>query len=638
MSEVAWAEQPMDRFGFVRRAIVQGLGLGFLAGGLEATVIAARVQLALGFDDGILLSTVSVLCGGAMGALLGGVIGLLFSIRGGRPDQWTRGLSRSAGGVAGCLGAWHLWPAGWTVAVVRGQPVAAIAFALAPLGFAGVVSLNARFGLKRAARGQPMRPNWVVASVLGSALLVLIAGMSMGGRGYGTDRALESDPSVVLITIDTLRRDHVSIYGANIVQTPVLDGLASEGIIFDNAVTPMPETAPAHAAMLTGRHPVRLGMLSNGHKLKRGVRTVAQELGEEGFATAAFVSSFALDSRTGLDRGFEAYDDDFFPYIRGLAEVQLAQWAIRLVMRFGDPMQIRSLLERSAEHTFAGALGWVRGLEKRPYFLWVHIFEPHSPYAAHGMSDDQAVDHSLILADEPGFEYTPKIIAQLRAQYAAEVAHTDSVLGVFLEQLRGIDDRPLTIMVAGDHGEMLGEHEIMFNHHGVWDEAVRVPLFIRLPDGRFAGHRVAAQVRLMDVANTLLASVRMDHIEDTESANLIRHAEGSLDRDLGTLLMGRVSASLQKGTVLGYRASLGGGAPVGQNLKYIWYPDTDAKALFDLSTDPGEAIDLSDKQAAAAEHLYQQVRGEAGTLLVETPKTDLAPGDRESLRALGYVE
>jgi arylsulfatase A-like enzyme len=185
---------------------------------------------------------------------------------------------------------------------------------------------------------------------------------------------------------------------------------------------------------------------------------------------------------------------------------------------------------------------------------------------------------------------------------------------------------------------MLSEHDIMFNHHGIWDEVVRVPLILRLPDGRHGGMRVAAQVRLMDVANTLLAAVRMDPMEGTESANLLRHAEGTLDRDLGTLLMGRVSASLSEGTLYGYRAALSGSAQTGQNLKYIWWPDQDQQFLFDLVNDPAEAMDIGDTQTEALSQMRGQVEQELGSLKTDGMATGLAPGDREALRALGYVE
>ena len=118
--------------------------------------------------------------------------------------------------------------------------------------------------------------------------------------------------------------------------------------------------------MLTGLHPARLGLLSNGHSLRRGVPTVTQTLAEEGYATAAFVSSFALDSRTGLDQGFQAYDDDFFPGVRGLSEIRLARLGLRAVMRLGDPLRFRTLLERPGDETCARALRWVEGLEKQP--------------------------------------------------------------------------------------------------------------------------------------------------------------------------------------------------------------------------------------------------------------------------------
>ncbi|MDP6935331.1 MAG: sulfatase, partial [Myxococcota bacterium] len=353
--------------------------------------------------------------------------------------------------------------------------------------FAGFVWFNAGYWFRREELGERHRLGWKVWSlVLGLGISTLSAWWA-SDRDFGSVRALPTDPTVVVITVDTLRRDHVSIHGESPVQTPNLDALARDGETFTDTITPLPETAPAHAALWTGLHPVRTGVLSNGHRLPRGFRTLAEALADEGYATGAFVSSFAVDSRTGLDQGFEVYDDDFFPWIRGVSDVLVCRLVLRLVMRFGDPLTIPWLLERAAPDTYERALTFLEQTRDGPSLLWVHLFEPHAPYEPHGLAGfedngtpaEPSLDHRWILANEEDFTYTDEVRERLRRLYQEEVAYTDQQLGVFFEAVEALElDRDLLIVVTADHGEMLGEHGVEFNHHGLWEDVIRVPLVI----------------------------------------------------------------------------------------------------------------------------------------------------------------
>ncbi len=634
MSELQWAETPAERGPFWRRCIQHAVGLGLASGAIELALVLQSLRLSLSFGELLLLGLTSVGLGGLLGGVFGAITGGLISIR--LKADTVRPGALSAGLVAAALAAWHLIPAS-LVLHEQGRTAAAIAFALSPIGVAGVITVHGRYGLMKSERGNPYRFSWLwIASVL-SGLTIVIAALAGSNVKYGSSRAITSDTSVLLITVDTLRRDHVSVYAESRAKTPRLESLAKRGVVFDNAITPLPETAPAHGAMLTGRHPVRMGMLSNGDSLSSRIPTVTETLAKEGYATGAFVSSFALDSRTGLDQGFQAYDDDFFPWVRGLAEIRTARLGLRVVMRLGDPLSFRSMLERPGDETFARALGWVRGLGKQPFFLWAHVFEPHSPYEPHDGSV-AAVDHSKILAQEPGYSYSAEEIAALQELYADEVEYTDGLVGDFIERLEvAAGDRRLAIIFASDHGEMLGEHDIMFNHHGIWDEAMRVPLIVVPPEaGPYVGTRVAAQVRLMDLASTILSLVRMEPIEDTESADLTKFMDGTLDRDLASLLVGREGMALDRGTLLGYRAAQKDAPRTGQNIKFIMSADAGTQWLFDLTTDPQEQVDISTSQAAAAQALRKQVEKEVGG--VRKKKSTIDDDTRERLRALGYIE
>ena len=168
-------------------------------------------------------------------------------------------------------------------------------------------------------------------------------------------------PSVLLITLDTTRADHLEPYGANDVETPALSALAERGIVFEHAVATTPITGPSHASLLTGLYPRRHGVRNNlTHHLPESVPTLAELLSAAGYRTAAFVSAVVLEGRYGFDQGFEVYDDDL-----------RATSAIR---------QTRRITERSAEVTAQRALAWLDGLgDDEPYFLWVHFYDPHLP-------------------------------------------------------------------------------------------------------------------------------------------------------------------------------------------------------------------------------------------------------------------
>lgn len=656
------------------RLPILGFGLGLVAGGFEAIGIGSTLKLALGLGDALVLGLTSVLLGGLLGAgfglLAGGVAELL-------PRLWLKPRRLAAGmAVTGALfGFWYLVPAGLDKLEQQMIP-AALAFWLMPLGVGGVVYFNAHYWARREDVGEERRLGWWFWSAVAGLALALTSAGIVAARDFGSGRAIATDPAVLLVTVDTLRRDHLSAYGDSPVQTPVFDALAERGVRYDNAITPFPETAPAHAALLTGRHPVRNGVLSNGHSLARRYTTLAEVLEAEGYATGAFVSSFAVDSRTGLDQGFQVYDDDFFPVVRGFSEIRLARLGLRLLMKVAEPTDFPFLLERRAPDTIARALAFLEQTRDTPAFVWVHLFEPHSPYDTY---DDprsptarvttEGVDHRAILAKEPGYVYTAEERQALRAQYAEEVAYTDTQLGVLLEGVEALGlERGLLTVVTADHGEQLGEHGVEFNHHGIWEESVRIPLVIVPHDPLILRSLkepvVRPQVRLMDVPSTMLYLLKLDPMKDSEGGNTFQFAQGFRKKDFASLLMGRKTASLKEGNLFGYRASLAEEAPEpadGEaaaavdeavppapsepealpgpaNVKYIWDPSRDRDLLFNLARDPGEHEDLSAAQPAAVQSLRDTVAAEVGSLATEGAASSADASVQEALQALGYME
>jgi arylsulfatase A-like enzyme len=612
------------------RGPLLGLGVGFVAGGIEALVLGARSALALSFGEVLALGLVAVILDGVLGWIAGVVGGAVAELV---PDSWleSRRHAMSIGVAAFLVSAWFFAHLAMAV-VASGRTPAGLALGLMPFGIAGFFYFNAAYWLRREEVGEEQRFGWRGWSVVTALVLVLAGAGVASARGGVVSDAPADRPSVLIVTIDTLRRDHVSIYGETAIHTTAFEDLAAQGVVFLDAITPLPETAPAHAALFTGRHPVRNGVLSNAGRLGRAYETLAESLRDKGYATAAFVSSIAVDSRTGLDQGFDVYDDDFTPRLRGLSEILLPRAAISLALRSGRPM----FLDRAAPDTIARAVAW-HASTTGPSLVWVHLFEPHAPYEPHGLpgfEDNGApgapsVDHRVILREEPGHGYTDDERAKLRRLYAEEVVYVDQQLGSLVAAVR--ERSPNTaVVVLADHGEMLGEHGIEMNHHGIFEDAIRVPFVVVPPDPAAyraaCGNRclqmpevpsaVPTQVRLMDVSATVLAILGLPAMPQSEGVPLLVAAP--IEKDLVTLVVGRMTANLSDALVCGYRAG---------QLKLL------GTALYDLYEDRAEAKDIAAEQPAIVRTLEQRIAAEDdGRCGKATP----APDDAR-LRALGYL-
>jgi arylsulfatase A-like enzyme/uncharacterized protein YqgC (DUF456 family) len=621
-----------------RRIPVMALGLGLLAGALELAVRSVTLPLYLEFGSAMLLAVVAMLCmaliSGAMGLVVGAVIGRLGSER---EEAWKNAMGLGLVGLG--LGAFYFLPMAEEAHDEIGLHMA-IGLAILPLPIAGIVGQLALYYLRREAMDRAPRLGWIAWAPILGVLLGLVASVQLSAQGYGGANAIPSDPTVVIVSIDTLRRDHLSVYGDSPVETPHFDALAERGLLFTDAITPMPETAPAHAAMLTGLHPQDSGVQSNGHILAGGYTTLAERLAAEGYATGAFLSSIAVASRTGLDQGFQVYDEDFFPWVRGFSSLTLARVLSRLAMTLGDPTDYPYLLERPAPATFDRALDWLSETSDRPALAWVHLFDPHSPYEPHGLEGFEenglpgspTVDHRTILTQEPGYDYTDEERDRLRALYAEEVAWTDQQLGEFVSELESLlAGRSWILLVTADHGEMLGEHELDFNHHGIYEEAIRVPLVLvasglELPEGRVDG-----QVRLMDLSTTVLSMLQIENPKMGEGIDLRSILRGSQTEGVTSLLMGRKTAALSQGTLYGARSPEKGGDG---RFKYIADPD-EGDLLFELSSDPGEERNLAEELPTQLRSLQALVRKRTGEGSTEA---DVDADVQRQLEALGYQE
>jgi choline-sulfatase len=428
-------------------------------------------------------------------------------------------------------------------------------------------------------------------------VLVAFAGSARSNGG-----AAPAKPDVILITIDTLRADHLDCYGDSQIETPNIDALAREGARFTEAFTPVPITLPAHATIMTGSYPMATGMHDfSGNKLPSGAVTLAGVLRDHGYETAAFVSAAVLDSRFGLNSGFDTYYDHF-DFSR-LDETNL------------------DLTERPGNETMDAALGWLRDHASssgttsagetpgKPFFLWVHLYDPHYPYT-------------------PPEPYATRYRSH---PYDGEIAFADAQVGRLEAELRnrGLWGRSLVVL-AGDHGEGLGEHGEKTHGFFIYNSTLHVPLLIHVPGA--APRAVASGVSLVDVMPTVLQALKIPVPPSVQGKSLL------------SLALGQTTAS---GSVLYAETYLpllhfGWSQLRGFQSRGVKYIDAPRPELYDIRSDPHELWNLYGARQALGRELHEELYGDLrrltpaqGSVVAEKEPTDPALLDR--LRSLGYV-
>jgi choline-sulfatase len=450
----------------------------------------------------------------------------------------------------------------------------------------------------------------------------LVAAMAVLAPGSCRQPPRQPLPNVLLVTIDTLRADHCSAYGYGRPTTPTLERLARRGVLFETAYAPIATTTPSHATMLTGRLPREHGLIRNGQALPTGQPTLTDILRLAGYRTAAFVSSFALDHRFGLARGFETYDDDFGP----AAPPRSEPW---------EGHRLDGAFDRTADRTCRRALGWL-GVQgylgppvpgRPPFFLWVHFFDPHDPY-----SPPPAHER---LFPPPGPQ--PSELDRQIARYDGEIHFADSELGRLLDELDrvGLLAQTMTI-VAGDHGEGLMQHGHMGHGLMIYEEAVRVPLLVLWPRAVRGPRRVAGPVQLLDLTPTVL---------DLLGKPLRTDGHG---RSLAGILRGQESPDPQRDVFLQRRQYLtetvGSVHVKGEKIavregrwKYIEAPEEGTYELYDLDADPHELRNLYQPSVSQASLLAGKLQAWRQSVR-PPPLLSVSDEDARRLRSLGYVQ
>jgi arylsulfatase A-like enzyme/Tfp pilus assembly protein PilF len=412
-----------------------------------------------------------------------------------------------------------------------------------------------------------------------AVLVLMIWGVSCAASKDVELRIPDGSP-IVLISVDTLRSDRLPAYGYDGVETPAIDRLRWDGILFERAYTHVPLTLPAHTSLLTGLLPAEHGVRDNlGYTIDSTAGPLLQQvLRGEGYETGAAVSAYVLRRSTGLDTGFDFYQDD---------------------VEFGSVPGVQAI-QRTGMETLRAVRPWLRKVADRPFFLFFHLFEPHAPY-------------------EP-----PKHLSKrYPSPYDGEIAAADEVIGALLADLveLGVYDRALIIFLS-DHGEGLGDHGE--EEHGIflYRSTLQVPLIMKLPGAKRAGDAMSHPVQLIDVYPTVLSALGLSYGVKLEGTPLLAsHRSRTVGGPVfAETLFPRFHFGWSELTAL----------IVGPH-HYIEAPQPE---LYDLVQDPGEVDNLIGSQPDLARK-FRTTLGQFDRKLAVPQETD--PVTRRRLEALGYV-
>jgi arylsulfatase A-like enzyme/Tfp pilus assembly protein PilF len=391
------------------------------------------------------------------------------------------------------------------------------------------------------------------------------------------------DSNIVLITVDTLRADHLPAYGYNAVKTPAMDRLAAESVLFEDAVAHVPMTLPSHASILTGLLPPSHGIRDNaGFILDSKIKTLAEILKEHGYQTAAFVSAFVLDSQFKLDQGFDVYSDDFV-----LAEARVSSLDVY----------------RRAEETQMEVDAWLQKTSGQKFFLWIHYYDPHDPY-------------------EPPEPYN-KVYAN--SLYDGEIAYTDFAISKLMERLNDPILKENTIVIfTSDHGEGLGEHNEKTHSLFIYNSTQHVPLMIRLPTNE--PRRVKQIVSHIDIAPTILDLIGLESQVRMQGVSLIPDLNGKTRP-------ARAAYSESLLAELHYGWSPLKGITTGE-YKFIEAPRPE---LYNRKTDPHERTSVANQNPEMISNFQKQLAEMLRSAPEQTTPAKIDDETEEKLRALGYI-
>ena len=496
--------------------------------------------------------------------------------------------------------------------------------------------------------------------ILSVCLPLLALCMSLLAQQPSKNDPIEPNVNVVLITIDTLRADHLESYGNDEIQTPNLDALAKSGTVFENSIVPMPLTNPSHTSLLTGLYPGNHGVVNNRPiSMDAQHHTLAEVLLDRGYKTAGFISGFPLRKQVSrLAEHFEVFEDNLSNSTEVPGPVLENSLTINAKFIFQGRMGLWRLgfgIERQAEKTVVLLKKWLNLNAQSTFFLWVHLFDPHENYSPPAPFDQMYDTEYSGPADGNwealSIEQREKILANdddlehMKALYAGEVSYVDLQVGKILAELDrlGLSEQTLVVFTS-DHGECFTEYNVYFGHSECLAEAsIKVPLIIRFPENRYAGIRITKMVETVDIYPTILDYLAFDlpnEIDGTSFLNGLQNGSKIANEKFAvTTIYEFGSGSGRRG--ISIRSS---------RYKYVWYsafwahlvyiPETEA--FYDLANDPDENKNLvTDQSQLEFIESFRQRMGDyrdKWLQLRSSSETEMSLHDMKALRALGYIQ
>jgi len=410
--------------------------------------------------------------------------------------------------------------------------------------------------------------------------------------------AQAAQPNVVLLSVDTLRADRLGCYGYPHDTTPNLDAFAEEALLFEDAVCEIPLTGPSMGAMLSSRHPRKNGMTRNGLRMPENVPLVAELFQDAGYRTWCVQSNWTLKAHlSGMDRGFDHYDDDF----------GRRRWGIVSPERRGEEVT-RLALEQLAQQD-----------PETPFFAWIHYSDPHAPYRMNRGFNPQGRRAWMLPREE-----------RVGVRYDSEVAFTDAQIGKILEAL----PENTAVLFVSDHGENLYEHDYLGHGRRVYQPSMHIPLMVR--GAHVRPGRSSAPVVGLDVGPTLLGLAGIEAMPTMMGKNLLEQTPPS---DRVRVLEGYGGAVPR---VPGVKGMLAGASPVRQGLiRNGWklIEGGGRPQLYNLAEDPGELNNLANQEPERLRELQAVLAAwDADTDHAEAEGDVLSEDDRAALESLGYLD
>ncbi|MCK4646724.1 MAG: sulfatase-like hydrolase/transferase [Candidatus Aminicenantes bacterium] len=428
------------------------------------------------------------------------------------------------------------------------------------------------------------RKSWIIGVVL--IVIICTAALILFISPAKISIQRDSGLNVLLITLDTTRADRLGCYGYPRAKTPNLDSLAQKGVRFANVYCQVPLTLPSHCSIMAGTYPVSHNVHNNGtYYLTSDQLTLAEVLKARGFKTAAFVASFTVDSRFGLDQGFDVYDDSF---------------------QQGSPFKALNA-ERIADQVFAPFSAWLDNHHADQFFCWVHFFDPHLPYA-------------------PPPPYREDFSDSL---YDGEISYMDSYVGEVVEKLKEKNILGQTLIIlAGDHGEGLGDKVEIGHGLFLYDMVMKVPLIFYAENNLPGGKVIPSRVRLIDIMPSVLDMLDLEEADQNQGISLIPYIEGRKKDDLDSYM-----ETFYPRENYGWSELTG---LVAGNWKYIRAPKAE---LYNLKSDPNEDKNVLQSNTKIVSKMKNSLE-----MLIKN--SAIAPGagsraltseERERLGSLGYI-